>query len=175
MKKLIICAVWALLLVGSVIFVNCSNPLESDDVTGADPVPNIDTLFSVDTLVVIDTLTQIDTITLIDTITIIESGAGQSQIICGRISSVRKDIVWMFRNPEGIYDLEFAVLIDKDKPARELTLNLDGREFIWDPENNPELIMEVFLSQNAMFFIKANKPPSCGHAIDICLTITASQ
>lgn len=163
MKKLITCAVWTLLLIGSIIFVNCSNPLESSDLAGTDPVPDIDTLFSIDTLHVIDT------------ITIIEPGTGESQIVCGRISTTQKDLVWMFRNPEGTYNLEFMVLTDRDKPVQELTLDLDGQELLWNPGDNPELIAELILSQNAVFRITTNKPPSLGHAIDICLTITAHQ
>ncbi|MEE9442396.1 MAG: hypothetical protein V3V99_06990 [candidate division Zixibacteria bacterium] len=173
MKKPIICAVWTLLLTGSIIFVNCSNPLESSDLAGTDPVPSIDTLFSIDTLHTIDTLTQIDTLTIIDTITIIEPGIGESQIVCGRISTTQKDLVWMFRNPEGTYNLEFTALTDRDKPAQELALDIDGQEFLWNPGENPELITELILSQNAVFRITTNKPPSLGHAIDICLSITA--
>lgn len=175
MRKFIICSIWGFLLIGSMMLVNCSNPLRSSDLSGTGPVPGLDSIFSFDTLHVIDTLTQYDTLMIVDTITIIEPGTGQSQILCGRISATRKDLVWMFRNPEGDYKLEFTAFTERDKPIQELKVVIDSHEVIWNPGDNPELLTNLLLSQNTALFISALKPPSLGHSIDICLTISANE
>jgi len=170
---------------------NCSQPLESSDLTGGiapTPGTKVDTLFvvdtviiphggKVDTVIVVDTIIQVDTVTvadttIVDTVIVIEPGSGDSKMLCARLSSARQEIVWLFRNTEAQYHLEFAALPERDQPTHILRVTIDGQVYEWHLTESVELILDQTFSPNAIISIITSKPPSFGHAIDICLTVT---
>jgi hypothetical protein len=140
-----------------------------------DTIYILDTTTVFDTTTVVDTSTVMDTITIIDTVIVIEPDSSGTSMVCSRIVSTLKDIVWMFRNSEGEYLLEFTAFTEFEKPKPTLRVSIDGQEFIWNPAENPEFITELNLSENTMIRITPNKPPSLGHAIDVCLTMTVIE
>jgi hypothetical protein len=75
--------------------------------------------------------------------------------------------------PEGSYILEFVASTEKFRPSRTLSLSIDGQTLVWNPLKNPEYVIEQRLSRHATMRITSNKPLSLGHAIDICLTVSA--
>ena len=143
-----------------------------------DTLDYTDTLFVVDTIMIIDTLDYMDTVYVVDTVNNIDTvfiyitDTTQSQTICSRISSCRKKIVWMLRNQEGKYKLEFTASQDGKCPVQTLYLYIDGHEYRWKPVEDPELIKELYLEENSTIRIKTYKPPAFGHTIYICLTIS---
>ncbi len=137
-----------------------------------------DTLFIVDTVLIIDTLDYSDTVYVVDTVNNIDTvfiyitDTTQSQTICSRISSCRKKIVWMLRNQEGKYKLEFTASQDGKCPVQTLYLYIDGHFYRWKPAEDAELTKELYLGQNSTIMIKTCRPPAFGHTIYICLTIS---
>lgn len=175
MKNKISLAVWLILLIGIQFLINCSNPLEGiDEAKPVPPGPNdtVDTIIDYDTILVVDTLTVVDTLIVTDTVIIVEPGPGDSGMVCARLTSVIQEIVWLFRNSEGMFKLEFAAAVERDHPVQTLTVDIDGEEFIWKPAEDSEFIENMHLDQNAVIRINPKKPPSLGHSIDICLTVT---
>jgi hypothetical protein len=132
----------------------------------------VDTLAVIDTLTVVDTVTVVDTLIYTDTVIVVVTDTTGSQMLCSRISSHQPEIVWMFRNEEENFKLEFDASPESDHPSQKLLLNIDGREVHWSPVLEPELITEQFLNENATIRIIATKPPALGHAIDICVTLS---
>lgn len=169
MKKHIILAGLLVAFAGFQIFINCSDPLERSDIKGpfpSGPIHDVDTVFSVDTIFVTDTLSYVDTVV------VIQPDTSGSPWVCSRIESNKREIVWMFRNEEGLLLLEFAASLESDHPRQILTLDIDGQEYTWNPAEKPELIKELDLGQNMTIKITPKKPPSLGHAIDVCLTVS---
>lgn len=190
-----------LLVVGSIILAfqiisNCSQPLENSDLPlspSPGPGSRVDTVYVIsidtvvvihegttDTVVVFDTVIQVDTViqtdtSVVDTVVVIDSGSCGSQMVCARLGSGQKEIVWLFRNHEGPYHLEFAALTEMDHPTHTLTVDLDGETFNWSLAESLELVLDVNLSQNATMHITTSKPPSFGHSIDVCLTMRARE
>ena len=154
MRRRILLAAWAIVLSGILLFLSCSDPLEGDCPSPSGPVILIDTLYSIDTLIVVVTDTT------------------GSRTVCSRIVSNQQDIVWMFRNEEGPFILEFTASTESDDPTQKLSLDIDGMEFQWSPASEPELITEQFLNENTTIRIIVRRPPARGHAIDVCLTIS---
>ena len=153
------------------LFVSCSNPLDYENLIPSDTLFNIDTVYTTDTVNITDTINIIDTTSLTDTVIIVINNNDQSNIVCSRIASNQKEIVWLLRNKAGMYDLEFAASAEKDFPAQKLVIDIDGREFKWTPTDNPEFIAGMFLEQNAIIRIYIKTPPSLGHAIYICMIL----
>jgi len=170
---------------------SCSQPLDSSDLTGGvSPTPGgggdtlyvVDTVYivhggKVDTVIVVDTIIQVDTVTvadttIVDTVIVIEPGSGDSKMLCAHLSTAQQEIVWLFRNSEGPYHLEFAALPERDHPTHVLSVTVDDQAYEWPLTEGLELILDQTLSSNAVLRIATSKPPSFGHAIDICLTIT---
>jgi len=149
-----------------------------DTILIIDTLDYSDTLFVIDTFIVIDTIDNwdtlyvVDTVESIDTVVIVVTDSTQYQTICAQINSNQKEIVWMFRNEDGDYRLEFMASQDGKKPEQILRMDIDGHEYLWKPAKNPELIKELYLGQNSIISIITSKPPALGHPIHICLTIS---
>jgi hypothetical protein len=107
----------------------------------------------------------------VDTVIVIEPGDGP--MLCDRLSCSQKEIIWLFRNAEGPFHLEFAALPESDKPPHTLTVWIGEQSYTWDLKTSPELILDTTMPANAVVRITTSKPPSYGHAIDVCLTWTA--
>lgn len=200
MKRTAFFLVAALSIPAFQIISNCSQPLESSDLDRA-PGPGaqgrVDTLYvldttyivhdgNVDTVIVVDTIIQVDTVTVTDTITEIDTvfsdttiidtvivvEPGDIQMICDRLSCKQKEIVWLFRNAEGYYHLEFAAASEKEQPTHTLTVSIDGQAYDWKLSESLELVLDQNLGANATIRITTSTPKSFGHAIDVCLTMT---
>lgn len=173
MKRLIFLIVAAMIFAGIQFLANCSNPLESVD--GSNPAPpgpviEIDTVYIVDTLFDSDTVLVVDTNIIVDTVIVVEPG--ESNVVCSTIASNQQEIVWIFRNPPGTYLLEFDAFLESEHPVQTLSVDIDGREFLWNPADNAEFIMELDLQERTFIRIIPHKPPSLGHSIYICLKIS---
>jgi len=146
----------------------------SDSTT--DTIFVIDTVIQTDTIIdsVIDTVIVFDTVsdTIIDTLIIIEPDTNGTMILCSQISSCNREIVWLFRNAEGMFHLEFVAEAQDEFGKRTLFVEIEGHKYVWKPDINPELIIDRHLSANATIKIYPDKPPAFGHSIDICLTMT---
>ena len=127
---------------------------------------------TVDTIIFTDTIDITDTVIIIDTVIIEKPDTSGSQYICNQLSPYQKEIVWMFSNDEGLYNLEFLANSENSKPDRILTLYINGHKYIWDLSNTSEFILDKNLAANTIIKIIVNKPSSFGHAIDLCLTMT---
>jgi hypothetical protein len=188
LKRLTALVASAALTLGVSYLVSCSDPLDVSGSFGGSPggggnrvdtviifdtVTVTDTNNTVDTLIIIDTVITIDTNYIVDTVTITQPDSGQSETVCGRISCNKKEIVWMFRNREGFYHLEFSASTERDKPIQTLVVTIDGQPFTWIAAENPELITDMHLSHNASIRISLEDPGAYGHAIDVCLKMTA--
>jgi len=141
------------------------------DTTIVDTV--FDTIILPDTTIVdtiVDTVILPDTTIIVDTVVIIEPGDGP--MLCDRLSSAQQEIVWLFRNAEGPFHLEFAALPERDHPQHTLTVAIGDQIFFWDLSESLELVLDVTMPANATIIITTSRPPSFGHAIDICLTWT---
>lgn len=163
MKNGISFTIWLIVLTGIQFVINCSNPLEDIDngnLTPPGPITDVDTIIVVDTLPVIDTLI------------IVEPGSGESKMVCSRITSNIQEIVWLFRNSEGLYCLEFAAALESEHPTQTITIDIGGQELLWRPSDSSELVKDLYLDQNVIIRITPKKPPSLGHALDICLTFS---
>jgi hypothetical protein len=146
--------------------------MEVDTMFAVDTVYQIDTVFVVDSTSQTDTVFIIDTVLQIDTVVVIEPGDSGPIAMCARLSSCRQEIVWMFRNPEGDYRLEFTAASERDNPDQTLVVAIDGEKYFWKPSRDSEFITEQHLEQNAIIRINSKKPPAFGHAIDVCLTVS---
>jgi hypothetical protein len=198
MNRPILLTACAIVLMGVISLVNCADPMEDGNPRqftpvgpGGDTIYTFDTMlvfdttviydstFNFDTVVVIDTIVNIDTLVVIDTTSDVDtifidpSGPGGFGVVCARLSSAQKEIVWMFRNAEGTYLLEFVASVERAHPNQTLSVDIDGQTFLWNPLENSEYITEQLLGQHAVIRITPNKPMSLGHAIDICLTVSA--
>jgi hypothetical protein len=115
----------------------------------------------------------VDTLNNADTVLIINPDPFGSQVVCSRIASNYPEIVWMFRNEEGEYVLNFVAALESEHPTQTLIIDIDGHEFIWSPVENRELTKELTLGQNAIVRIVPQKNSPMGHTVHICLTIGA--
>lgn len=226
MKRLIFLAISALLSMGIMVLLSCSNPLEVydpaeleppapiviyDTVYSADTVYVVDTLYDsdttiiidtiygsdttivIDTVVVIDTMVVFDTTTLIDTnfvvdtiivtdtviyvdtVIIYEPGDGQPQTVCSIILANLNEIIWMFRNQAGDYNLTFEATAARDFTFRTLTVEVDGQQFTWNPSDNPVFDLQLYVNANATIRVFPDQPVLAGHEITICLTIAKPE
>ena len=173
MKKQLLLALFVTVFIAILFIGNCSDPLES-----LGPESYIDTVFYMDTVKITDTLDNSDTIHFVDTVKstdtviIFVTDSSQFQTICSQINSYQKKIVWMFRNQEGDYRLEFSASQDGKKPKQTLHMVIDGHEYRWKPTEDPELIKELHLEQDSTIKITTCSPPARGHPIYICLTLS---
>ena len=222
MKRAVFLMIAALFALAFQIISNCSQPLESSDLSKSPslgPQAGVDTLYvfdtvliihegHVDTVIVVDTIIQFDTTVVIDTIvdtvidvdtviipdsiivdtiilpdttiidtvivvdTVIVIEPGDAPMLCDRLSSAQQEIVWLFRNAEGPFHLEFAALPERDRPQHTLTVAIGDQLYYWDLSESLELILDTTLPPNATIIVTTSKPPSFGHSIDVCLTWT---
>lgn len=162
MKKVILFSAWAVVFAGIQLLTNCSKPLDSIDENGQIPGDTV-----TDTIVVFDTVVVIDTVVVVDTISVGDT------TFCARLNSHRKEIVWMIGNDEGLYNLEFSVIREREDPSQILVINIDDQQLFWPPSEYSEFIVDQYLGQNAIVRIESIPPHSYGHAIDICLRVRA--
>ena len=113
----------------------------------------------------------VDTTFFTDTVIIVQIDTTDANMVCAQLVSNLQEIVWLFRNSEGRYDLEFAAAVESEHPTQTLTVDIDGEEYAWAPAKDSELLMEMDLKQNAIIRIYPTKPPSLGHSVHICLTV----
>lgn len=168
MKRLFLLALITVSFFGVQLLLNCSKPLESIQGSELDP-PKPDII--VDTITISDTVIIVDTTILVDTLIVVVHDTSGSQTLCSRLSPYLKEIVWMFRNTEELYLLEFVANSEQNQPPRTLSVDIDGRQFSWDLTESNEFITEQHLNSNATVKIITDQPPSFGHDIDICLTV----
>jgi hypothetical protein len=158
MRNFNLLAILAVMALGFLSLSHCADPLTIAG-NGSDPSGPGHTT---DTVTVTDTIIQVDTVTVVVT---------DSQTVCSRMGSNQQEIVWLFRNEEGQYRLEFAALAERDKPSHILSVDVEGQLYKWDLAENTEFILDRYLEQNATVLILTSKPPSFGHSIDVCLTV----
>lgn len=144
-----------LLLVAVQAFLSCSSPLDDVSGFGGSP-PRI--IIIVDTLIVVDTV-----------IIVVTDSTGNS---CERLSATRQELVWLFSNSEGSYNLEFLAYSESDRPPQMLVVIIDDQEFMWDPNESMEFSLNLDLKENASVWIISENPHAYGHSIDICLTVS---
>lgn len=68
--------------------------------------------------------------------------------------------------------MEFLASTESDRPPQTLVVVIEEQEYMWDPAESMEFILELDLKENVSVRIKSETPHSFGHAIDICLTAT---
>lgn len=160
MKRLLSLSIWAFLLAGIHLLGNCSRPLESVVDQGSG---------SPDTVVVVDTLIYSDTVI------VVVPDSGGSQLLCGRLSSHRQEIVWIFPGWEGLYLLEFAAIPERGHPRQTLAVDIEDERYMWNLAENTEFSSEQHLHDNTSVRISTIPPYAFGHPIDICLSVRESQ
>ncbi|MEW6051769.1 MAG: hypothetical protein AB1644_12020 [Candidatus Zixiibacteriota bacterium] len=181
MKRLHVVAILAMLAASFQLLVNCSKPLESIDgqsqtpgvIVRVDTIVLTDTVIQTDTVVNTDTIIQTDTVVDVDTVYIELPDSCASQTQCARLNCYRKEIVWMFENPEGQFHLTFTARLDKDQPPQTLLVKINDQSYEWTPVDARVLEVDTRLSADASVVIKPENPQAFGHAIDICVTLTA--
>ncbi len=153
----------------TIVVIDTINDSTTDTIFVIDTVIQTDTIFDsvFDTVIVFDTISD----TIIDTLIVIEPDT-TGMVLCSQISACNKEIVWVFRNAEGTYHLEFVAAPSDDFRKRILFVDIDGHQYVWRPENNRVLIIDRQLSANATIKIYPDKPLAFGHSVDVCLTMT---
>lgn len=137
---------------------------------------DLDTILIVDTVVVVDpdTVSIVDTIYQTDTLRVVDTiyvDADSTQMMCGRIESCQKEIVWLLQNEPGQYHLSFAAFTEKDQPEQSLTVEIGDNSYSWNTIENVNLDVDQALTADASIIITSQKPPARGHAVYVCLSI----
>ena len=192
MKRILLLAVWTVLLISVQLFVNCSNPLETDN-SGPDPVPpGVDTIYRYDTVTLVDTVIGDDTVivtdtfidtfideitvivvdTLVDTVVIYEPDPGTLETVCSILRGNLREIIWMFRNQADHYLLEFEASQSREFEMYTLLININGQVYEWDLVDGPTYSIELDLPENSTIRVMPDKPLLLGHQVDLCLTIS---
>lgn len=151
--------------------------IDVDTMTLFDTVIILDTITDVDTVIIVDTLIQTDTITIVDTVVqtetvIVVVPDTSKEPLCGVLSKNQKEIVWILKNTAGIYRLEFLADVESAQPNQTLTVEIGDQSYIWDPNANPDFIVDQTLADRTTIRITTNIPPARGHAINVCLNVT---
>lgn len=144
-----------------------------DTTNNRDTITQVDTISVVDTVIVVDTVYVTDTLVVIDTVVVTIPDTTGGGGYCGRLSSSRKEIVWLLQNDAGMYELDFAALVSSDRPPKKLEISVNGDVYVWQPGKDPALALELDLGENTVIRITPFSPASFGHSVDICLTVTA--
>ncbi len=158
MKRLLSFSIWVFLPASIYFLGNCSRPLESISGGGSAAPP--------------ETVVVVDTVTYTDTIIVIVPDSGGAQLLCGRLSSHRQQIVWLFPGWEGLYVLEFAALPERGHPRQTLTVDIEDEQYVWRLSESTEFSKEQRLGPDTVVRISTVPPYAFGHPIDICLSIT---
>jgi hypothetical protein len=178
MRKIIILFIWLIANLGFLFLVNCSKPLDTDEIIQMPP----DTIFVSDTITFTDTLyadtTFIDTLIIdtliIDTLfidTTIVDTVFIDSMFCARLSSHRQEIVWILFNQSGTYQLDFLAIAERIRRSQTLAVNIDGQSYSWCPADDDELYIEQYLDQYAIIRITSIPPHAYGQPIDICVRV----
>lgn len=172
MRRPIILAVLAVILIVIQIFVNCADPLESlgDGSSPLGPITETDTVYATDTLII-----DGDTVYTVDTVTIYQPDPGAVQIVCSILQYNLREIIWTFHNQAGLYRLEFEASPERVFSFYKLIVDIDGQEFIWDPSDGAVFIQELNLAENATIRVTPDRPLLLGHLVDICLAISIPE
>ncbi|UCG62269.1 MAG: hypothetical protein JSV52_03020 [Candidatus Zixiibacteriota bacterium] len=158
MKRLLMLMLAMLVAMPVLMLPNCSDPLES--ITDPEPYPP----------------RPVDTVYITDTVYIIEPGPGETQTVCSILLSNLYEIIWMFHNSEGTYDLHFDAVPVRDFTFRTLTVDIDGQQFEWPVGQTLEFTAEgLYLNAFATIKILTDQPCLQGHEVDICLTIAKPE
>jgi len=177
MRKMFVLFVWLSVSAGFLYLMNCSKPLDIERIkeTGPDTIFITDTLTDtlyndttiIDTLI-IDTLI-IDTLiidsTIVDTIYI-------DSMFCARLSSHRREIVWILFNEPGLYQLDFLAIAERIRRSQTLNVDIDGQVYSWIPAEDFHFSVEQTLGQYAVIRITSTPAHAYGQAIDICLRVS---
>ncbi len=91
---------------------------------------------------------------------------------CARLEAPVQEIVWPLMNEAGTYALDFEAVLESDRPAQSLTVDIDGRLFEWSLAESLELRFEGAQGDDAIVRISHIPPPASGHAVDICMRVT---
>lgn len=142
-----------------------------DTIIQVDTVEVPDTVYVPDTIYLPDTVIVTDTIWLTDTVYVVVPDTG-GPVMCGQMGAIQKEIVWMLRNAEGNYHLEFSGRVEKEHPSNTVIIDIDGVQYRWDVSAEPVFVIDTWLEANATILIDRIKPNPFGHSIDICLSIS---
>lgn len=142
-----------------------------DTLTQFDTVIQVDTVTEVDTVISVDTIIQFDTVYVIDTV-IIEVPDSTGGAFCGRLSSTRKEIIWLSNNAKGRFLLEFSAFAEFERPEQTLNVEIDGQMYFWTPTESMEFTVEQDLKRHVMIRITSTPAHGFGHPVDICLKMT---
>ena len=148
--------------------------LQIDTVFVDDSTFIVDTLYLIDTLVQIDTVLQIDTIFETDTVYIVDTvfvDTSDGLSYCAVLNATHQEVVWFFRNPAGLYRLEFTGSVEKERPPKEITVFVGDQSYLWYPIENMVLIFEQDLQQNVTVRLSSLPAHSFGHDLHVCLTM----
>lgn len=156
MKRLVTLSVWASLMAAMQLLGNCSRPLESVIDEGSAPP---------------ETVVVVDTVIYTDTIIVEMPDSDGSQLLCGRLSSHRHQIVWLFPGWEGLYLLEFAALPERGHPRQTLAVDIEDERYLWHLAESTEFSKEQHINHDTVVRISTIPPYAFGHPIDICLSV----
>jgi len=107
-----------------------------------------------------------------DTVIVYLPDTTTSGVMCTRLGSQQKEIIWLLRTPAGQYRLEIASYVESGQPPQYVTLVVDGVSYDWLPRDQPDFVIETDLSQYPVIQILPDKPGAFGHSIDFCLSVT---
>lgn len=157
MRRVILVIVLALTIIVSQILMNCSQVLEGiNDPTLGPPGTKVE----------------------IDTVIIFvhdDDDDDEKRVVCSRLTSNLNEIIWWFENESESYSYYFEAATERDNPSKTLLIEIDDLQFFWDLSESKELLVEAPLMENGKVRITASQPPSLGHPVDICLTMTELQ
>ncbi|MEW6411262.1 MAG: hypothetical protein AB1483_02180 [Candidatus Zixiibacteriota bacterium] len=146
-----------------------------DTLIEIDTIIQIDTLINEDTVYVVDTINIVDTVTIVDTLYIVEPDPGGFSSVCSIIHANLREIIWMFGNEAGNYNLTFTATATRDFTFRWLIITVDGQEYYWNPMEVYEFKVDGYLDEDAVIRIKPDQPLLLGHEVDVCLKIEKPQ
>jgi hypothetical protein len=90
---------------------------------------------------------------------------------CGHLESTVQQIVWPIMNEPGRYVLEFAAVLESDRPEQALDINIGGQVYQWSLIETLEFMFDGTLGADVIVRIISQVPPARGHSIDICMRI----
>ena len=169
MKNLTWRIVGSVLAVGALFMANCSGPLESARTPAPGQVDSVyvfDTIYSGDTVIYTDTVQITDTVIVVVTDTLL-----LPTTYCAQLSPNHREIIWLVQNLKGSFRLAFVATTSDDKPIQKLRVEVDDHEYLWEPVNDNQLVVEHSLDEASFVRISSESPHALGHTIDICLDL----
>jgi hypothetical protein len=156
----------------------------SDTVIVADTVRLIDTVVVTDSVIQTDTVVVMDTMSFVDTVVVTDSvfridtvfvtipDTSECGRMCSQMSSSQSQITWLLDNAAGLHRLDFAALIERNKPPQTLILDIDGSTYEWTVQESSDFSVEINLPDHATIIITVDQPKALGHSIAVCMTAT---